>query len=131
MIPWRTTMAEPDAYTTLAERLKYGRSPAFRGVLEVLMDPQQAELAASLPAAPAELAPKLGVSEARVAEMTEDLYQRGILFPTSKGWFFSRDVMQLHDSTQGDPRYDAYYKGRLFKAWDRFCEEEWYDELSK
>lgn len=125
-----TTMAS-DAYTLLGEKLGRGESVTFRAVLEVLMDPQQAALAASLPAPVEELAQKLELPSAKVEEMIEDLYQRGILFPTSKGWFFARDVMQLHDSTQGDPRYDAYYNRRLFRAWDDFCEQEWYSELAR
>jgi NAD-dependent dihydropyrimidine dehydrogenase PreA subunit len=124
-------MTEADAYTRLADKLGFKDSPYFRGVLEALMNPTQAELAATLPGDPAEIAPRLGVTTAEVEEMTEDMYQRGILFPTSKGWFFSRDVMQLHDSTQGDPRYDDFYGDRLFKAWDAFCDNEWYGVLAR
>ncbi len=123
-------MSGTDVYQQLAERLRHGRSAALRQVLEVLMPSPQADIAVRLPAPSAEIAAELGMAEEKVDRTIEDLYRRGVVFPTSKGWFFARDVMQLHDSTQSDPRFDNYYGSRLFKAWDAFCEQEWYDELA-
>ena len=121
----------PDAYAPLAARLGYGDSPTFRRVLQVLMDATQATIAVRLPGDPAQIGTEAGCSAAQVEAATEDMYQRGILFPTSKGWFFTRDVMQLHDATQSDPRQDARYAGALFAAWNAFCEAEWYDVLAQ
>lgn len=120
-----------DAYTRLAEKVRYGDSLEFRAILEVLMTPAQAELAAGLPQASSDLASRLGRSESEIDAMISDMYNRRIIFPTSKGYFFARDEMQLHDATQNDPRYDDFYGGRLFKAWNAFYEAKRYRSLAE
>ena len=94
-----------DAYKILAERLNYPDSKYLRRILEVLMTPQQAELVALVPAPVEELATKLGLTIDVVEQEIEELYQRGITYPTPKGYYFARrGLIQLHQNTLGDPR---------------------------
>ncbi|GAI03222.1 unnamed protein product, partial [marine sediment metagenome] len=52
-------MTEKDAYSVLMERHGYPSSERYRRILEYLLTPQQARIAAELPASPEELAQKL------------------------------------------------------------------------
>ena len=120
-----------DAYRTLGERMKYPDSKYFRRVLEILMTPQEAELAVLVPAPTEELAIKLGLTVEVVEQKLEELYQRGVLIPTSKGYFFARSLIHLHEITLCDPRYDAYYGQKLCDAWEDFFQHEWYKDLAR
>ncbi|MDP2953605.1 MAG: 4Fe-4S dicluster domain-containing protein [Chloroflexota bacterium] len=120
-----------DAYKVLASRLGYANSPYLRRVLQVLMNPKEAEVAASSPAPAPELAAKLKITEQQVNKIVQDLYLKGILFPTSKGYFFARNTTQLHDATESDPRWDSVYGQKLFDAFEEFCQKEWYENMAR
>jgi predicted transcriptional regulator len=70
------------------------------------MDREEAEIAVSLPCAVAELAQKLGKQEEQVNQILEVLFEKGVIFMTSKGYQFARDIFQLHDATACDVRSD-------------------------
>jgi len=121
-----------DAYQTLAERLNYPDSKYLHRILEVLMTPQQAELVALVPAPVEEMATKLGVTVDVVEQEIDDLCQRGVIYPTPKGYYFARrGLIQLHQSTLCDPRYDAYYGSKLSDAWEDFFQNEWCREIAR
>lgn len=115
-----------DAYAVLTEKLGHPGSERLAGVLKRLMDAQEAEIAASLPCPVDELARRLGTDEATVEDKLNGLFSRGVVFMTSKGYRFARDIMQLHDSTAADVRLDDAWGRELLDLWEDFCQAEWY-----
>jgi len=91
-----------DAYVVLAGKLGYPESDRLRKLLKRLMDKEEAEIVASLPCPVAELTQKLGKKEEKVNQMLKQLFQKGVIFMTSKGYQFARDIFQLHDATACD-----------------------------
>jgi Pyruvate/2-oxoacid:ferredoxin oxidoreductase delta subunit len=120
-----------DAYVVLAEKLGYAGSERLRKVLERLMDREEAEIAASLPCPVPELAQKLGKQEDQVNQVLKGLFEKGVVFMTSKGYQFARDVFQLHDATACDVRSDKVWGRELLDLWEDFCQSEWYADWAK
>jgi len=120
-----------DAYVVLAEKLGYAGSKRLRKLLKRLMDKEEAEIAASLPCPVAELAQKLGKQEEQVNEILKGLFEKGLIFMTSKGYQFARDMFQLHDATACDVRSDKVWGRELLDLWEDFCQSEWYADWAK
>jgi Pyruvate/2-oxoacid:ferredoxin oxidoreductase delta subunit len=120
-----------DAYVVLAEKLGYAGSERLRKVLKRLMDREEVEIAASLPCSVAELAQKLGKQEDQVNQILKGLFEKGVVFVTSKGYQFARDVFQLHDATACDVRSDKVWGRELLDLWEDFCQSEWYADWAK
>jgi ferredoxin len=120
-----------DVYLVLAERLGYAGSERFKKVLRRLMDEEEAEIAASLPCPTAELAQKVGKEEEKVNDMLSRLFGKGVVFMTSKGYRFARDIFQLHDATATDVRLDDVWGRELLDLWEDFLESEWHSDWAK
>ena len=127
-------MAEKDAYSALMERHGYPDSERYRRIMEYLMTPEQARIAAELPAPPEELANKLQMPVATVNRELDELYTKGVVFPrnfqTREGYRFARHVMQLHDASQSSLKTDPVRERRLFELWEDFCHAEWYPDMA-
>jgi len=128
-------MATADAYAVLAERHGYPKSARYLRILEFLMTPQQARIAADLPSTPEEIAERQGIPLEMVNSEIEALFRKGVVFPknfeTREFPRFARSVAQLHDATQSIldiELYDDETKKELFRLWEDFCEEEWYPD---
>jgi Pyruvate/2-oxoacid:ferredoxin oxidoreductase delta subunit len=115
-----------DAHVVLAGKLGYPESERLGRLLRRLMDKEEAEVAASLPCTVAELAQKLGKQEERVNQILKGLFDKGVIFMTSKGYQFARDIFQLHDATACDVRSDKVWGRELLDLWEDFCQSEWY-----
>ncbi len=120
-----------DAYVVLAEKLGYVGSERLRKVLKRLMDKEEAEIVASLPCPVAELAQKLSKDEEEVNNILKGLFEKGVIFMTSKGYRFARDIFQLHDGTATDVRLDDVWGRELLDLWEDFCQAEWYADWAK
>jgi H+/Na+-translocating ferredoxin:NAD+ oxidoreductase subunit B len=120
-----------DAYAILAGKLGYTESERLRKVLTRLMDKEEAEIVASLPCPVAELAWKLGKSEEEVNSRLRGLFEKGVIFVTSKGYQFARDVFQFHDATACDVRLDKVWGRELLDLWEDFLQAEWYADWAK
>jgi Pyruvate/2-oxoacid:ferredoxin oxidoreductase delta subunit len=120
-----------DVYLVLAEKLGYGGSERLRKVLKRLMDREEAEIVASLPCSTAELGQKLGKQEEKVNNILNGLFEKGVIFMTSKGYRFARDIFQLHDATACDVRSDKVWGRELLDLWEDFCQSEWYADWGK
>jgi Pyruvate/2-oxoacid:ferredoxin oxidoreductase delta subunit len=115
-----------DAYVVLAEKLGYAGSERLGKVLKKLVDKEEVEIVTSLPCSAAELARKLNKEEATVNTTLRGLFDKGVIFMTSKGYQFARSIGQLHDSTATDVRLDSIWGRELLDLWRDFCEAEWY-----
>jgi len=120
-----------DAYVTLADKLGYADSERLKKLLIRLMDKEEAEIAASLPCSVAELAQKLSRKEDQVKGILEGLFKRGVVFMTSKGYQFARDIFQLHDATACDVRLDRVWGRELLDLWEDFLQTEWYADWAE
>jgi Pyruvate/2-oxoacid:ferredoxin oxidoreductase delta subunit len=118
-------------YLVLAGKLGYGGSEKLGKILERLMDKEEAEIVASLPCPVAELAQKVGKEQEKVNDMLNRLFGKGVVFMTSKGYRFARDIFQLHDATATDVRSDAVWGRELLDLWEDFCQSEWYADWAK
>src|SRR4030043_2213789 len=120
-----------DAYVVLGGRLGYAESERLRKLLRRLMDKEEAEIVASLPCPVAELAQKLGKSEEEVNNRLRGLFEKGVIFITSRGYQFARDIFQLHDATACDVRRDKAWGRELLDLWEDFLQAEWYADWAK
>jgi len=120
-----------DAYVVLAGKLGYAESERLRRLLKRLMNKEEAEIVASLPCPVAELAQKLGKKEEKVNELLKGLFEKGVVFMTSQGYRFARDIFQLHDATACDVRSDKVWGRELLDLWEDFCQAEWYADWAK
>ena len=120
-----------DAYVVLAGKLGYPESERLGRLLRRLMDKEEAEIVASLPCTVAELAQKLGKQEEQVNQILKGLFEKGVIFMTSKGYQFARDIFQLHDATACDVRSDKVWGRELLDLWEDFCQSEWYADWAK
>ena len=122
-------MAGVEVFTKLALRMKYPQSERLRKIFEKLVTWEEAEILLEMPTLPDEIAEKLNLDRATVERRIEELYRRGLLVPTSKGYFMPRSITQLHDTTLTDPGMTT----ELADLWQEFSEEEWFadhrDEL--
>jgi len=120
-----------DVYVVLAEKLGYGGSDRLGKILKRLMDREEAEIVAFLPCPVAELAQKAGKEEEKVNDNLSRLFGKGVVFMTSKGYRFARDIFQLHDATATDVRSDGAWGRELLDLWEDFCQSEWYADWAK
>src|SRR5512136_2749317 len=120
-----------DAYAVLAGKLGYGESERLMKVLRRVMNKEEAEIVASLPCPVAELAQKLGKKEEKVNELLKGLFEKGVIFMTSQGYRFARDIFQFHDATACDVRWDKAWGRELLDLWEDFLQAEWYADWAK
>ncbi len=92
-------------YRDLALKLQYPMpdSPTFQEVLKRIVKPQEVPIVLLLPATAEDLAAKLGKD---VKATLESLVQRGVIFPTRKGYVLPKNVIQFYDSAScAGPRF--------------------------
>ena len=126
-----STVSTDDNYTTLAAQLGFSESKRFRAILEYLMTPDQARMAAALPGTAADLADKTGFDEGQVAEALDALFFKGVVFPKGdlnqrEYYRFARSVGQLHDATQATQELDIDDDEDFYRLWHDFVMNEWY-----
>ncbi len=117
-------MGPKEAYQKLAGILRYPESKELIDLLEFLMTPIQAQLAASLPASHQELAGKFGLSEEEVDKNLRDMFNRGLIYPKNftkmDGARFARSLPQLHDAMLSDLRWNPKKDSELARKWQTF-----------
>jgi Pyruvate/2-oxoacid:ferredoxin oxidoreductase delta subunit len=120
-----------DQYSEFAKRYGYQDSARFKKVLKVLMNEEQVAVANMLPLSVAELAQKLSLKEDTVNRILADLFNKGVIFESSKGYKAARDIFQLHDATGSDMRSDDIWGRDLLDAWWDFSENELFKDIAK
>lgn len=124
-------MTDQDSYSILVERLGYPGSIGLRKVLGKLMTSEEAEIARLLPASPAEISQKLGMSQQRVTETISRLHRKGVVVSTGKGSFFARDIHQIRNASASIPALDNELMPELGDLWEEFSQAEWYPRLAQ
>ncbi|MEM3012725.1 MAG: hypothetical protein QW084_05125, partial [Candidatus Hadarchaeales archaeon] len=108
-----------DPFRPLMEGLGFPESPFLRQILEYLMTPEQARVAAALPGSVRDVANNLGMPEERVREILEDLWRKGVVFPKDfdkrEQFRFARELVQLHDATLATQNLDLERDKKYFR----------------
>ncbi|MCX5994230.1 MAG: hypothetical protein NT177_08485, partial [Chloroflexi bacterium] len=91
----------------------------------------EVKIANMLPATPEEIAGKTGKPVDKVNSMLAELFKKGGIFESSKGYRPARDIIQLHDATGSDVRSDGVWGRDLLDAWWDFSENELYKDVAK
>jgi NAD-dependent dihydropyrimidine dehydrogenase PreA subunit len=129
-------MSAKDAYDSLVESVGFPGSARLRRVLENLMTPQQAQMAAALPAAVAEVAEKTGFPEDEVRKALDDLFSKGVAFPrgdfvTRDYYRFARNITQLHDASMATKDRDVVRDREFYELWYDFIINEMYPDTAE
>jgi ferredoxin len=124
-------MSAQDAYDSLTGAVGFAGSARLRRVLEDLMTPRQAEMAASLPGTVAEVAEKTGVPEDEVRSTLDELFFKGVVFPrgdfVTRDYFrFARNIVQLHDASMATQERDVVKDRPFYELWFDFATNELY-----
>jgi NAD-dependent dihydropyrimidine dehydrogenase PreA subunit len=116
---------ENPIYFELADKLIPGDREIMPRILACLTNDEQARIVAALP--DPDLPPsagrslevsdafarKLGMEKSVVMKHVQELFEKGLLFPTKKGPAMARTFIQLHDASLGNPNYDESL-GRIY-----------------
>jgi len=129
-------MEQTDPYQILMDSLKYPTSNRLRAILEELLTPEQAQIAASLPGTADDVAQKTGLDVGMIEEELEGLFIAGVVFPrgdyASREFFrFARSIGQFHDATQAAKGIDVVKDRRFYELWHDFVMKEWYPDVGK
>ncbi len=126
-------MNTDESYTHLMDQLGYPTSDRLRAIMENLMTPQQAQIAAALPGTAADVAEKTGFDEKEIGQELETLFLLGAAFPrgdyAKREYFrFARHMGQFHDCTQATSARDVDKDKEFYRLWHDFVMNEWYPD---
>ncbi len=113
-------------YQKLAERIGLGHSERIAGLFALIADPVEADIMLAMPGQPAEIAAKLGLAEDEVVGRIQELFRRGVAFPSGKTdpptWRMCRDLIQFHDASLLWPEAPPEF----LDLWRDFMNQEWF-----
>ncbi len=112
-------------YQELAERIGLGQSERIPQLFAMLADSAETELLLALPGDANSLAKKLGRPEEEVAEQLQELFVKGVIFPSFKtdppSYRLARNMIQFHDATILWPEAPQEF----LDLWQEWTEIEW------
>jgi len=129
-------MNADQSYSFLMEQLGYPKSDRFRAILEHMLTPEQAQIAASLPGTAEEVSVKTGLDAESVGNELETMFAKGCVFPRGdyghREFFrFARSMGQLHDCSQATSALDVINDKEFYSLWQDFVMNEWYPNQGK
>ena len=116
-------------YKELAARVGAGESEYIPRVLAKMANLEQARIVHALPDPDGDasagrslevseaFAKKLGLDKETVDKHIQELFEKGLLFPTRAGPQMARTHIQLHDSALGNPKFDEALGDEFFDLW--------------
>lgn len=123
-------------YRELAARIGGEEFVYLPQILEKLTSMEQARIVQALPdtdrdpsagrslQVSEEFARKLDLEKKVVDNHIQELFEKGLLFPTSKGPQLARNVGQLHDTTLFNPQFDDSLGSEFFDLWAAWSGEK-------
>jgi len=123
-------------YNELAARIGGEEFKYLPQILEKLASLEQARIVQALPdpdrdpsagrslKVSEEFARKLGLDKNDVDRHIQELFEKGLLFPTSRGPQLARNVGQLHDTTLFNPKFDQSLGSDFFNLWAAWSGEK-------
>jgi len=116
-------------YKELADRIAGSQSEYVPYIIAELANMDQARILKALPdkdrdpaagrslSVSDEFAKKLNLSKKVVDDYIQELFEKGLVFPTKAGPQMARTHIQLHDSTLGNPKFDKSLGKVFFDLW--------------
>lgn len=96
-------------------------------ILKKMVTPEQAEIMLQLPSSTEKLAEIFGMESEKLEQNLQELFEKGIVFSSKKGWRTGRQVDSLHDLTLSNKKYWNSYGGReIADLWNAFERLEWW-----
>jgi ferredoxin len=117
------TAVDP-VYRELARKLKSENSNYVPLILERLLSVEEARIVLALPSSPRELAEKMGLEEETLKRQLQSLYERGAIFFTRKGIRPPHSLVEYHDATTTNRKFDEFLGEEFFELWDKWSLEE-------
>ncbi len=112
-------------YVALADKIGLGHSERIARLFEHLADGTAADILLSLPTQTPKIAQDLSLPLAEVEAKIEDLFVKGVVFPSSKTdpptYRLCRDLIQFHDASILWPEAPRAF----LDLWRDFMDEEW------
>ena len=122
-------MSEIDPiYRELAGKLDMEGSELLQRILAKLANLEQARIVRELPTPLEEIADKLNLDKETVARHIQELIEKGLVVPTRKGPQMARTLIQLHDASLSDTKYDEALGDEFFDLWKELMGKEFFDE---
>jgi len=126
----KAAMGEIDPiYKELASRIAGSQSEYVPYTLAKLANLEQANILQALPdkdrdpaagrslSVSDKLAEKLNLDKGTVDKHIQEMFEKGLVFPTRAGPQMARTHIQLHDSTLGNPKFDESLGREFFDLW--------------
>ncbi len=116
-------------YIGLAAKIQGADSEYIPRILSKLADLEQARILRALPDPDREasagrslevtdkFARKLNLGKDIVHKHIQELFEKGVIFPTKSGPQMARTYLQLHDSTLANPKFDEPLGKEFFELW--------------
>lgn len=112
-------------YQELAQRIGLGQSERIPRLFSMLADSAEADLLLALPGDPSSLAEKLARPVAEVEAQLQELFVKGVIFPSFKtdppSYRMARDMIQFHDASILWPQAPREF----LDLWQEWTEIEW------
>jgi len=116
-----------ELYKELAARHGRPDSKLLPIILRKMVTPEQANILLQLPADADTIAVNLGMEKDLVNQNLQELYEKGIAFPSKKGWRLGKMIDSLHDLTLSNKKYHESYGGtEYYNLWQAFAKLEWW-----
>lgn len=113
-------------YMKLAGNIGLGQSERIAGLFAMLADPVDADIMLAMPGQPGEIAAKLDLAEEDVARRIQELFIKGVAFPSPKTdpptWRMCRTLVQFHDASLLWPQAPVEF----LDLWRNYMENEWF-----
>jgi len=126
-----TSESENTKYQDLAVRHGYPHSKYLPMIFKRMVSEQQADILLQFPARTKEIAENLKIDSAVIESELQELFEKGVAFPTSKGWRLGRIIDSVHDLTLSNTKYwNAYGGVEYAHLWRAFETLEWIPKLT-
>ncbi|MBT7086024.1 MAG: 4Fe-4S binding protein [Desulfobacterales bacterium] len=117
---------EIELYEELSAKHGWPESKYLPMIIRKMITPDQAQILLQLPANSESISKNIGIEKEIVDNNMQEMFEKGIAFPSKKGWRLGRIIDSLHDLTLSNKKYwDSYGGEEIANLWNAFEELEW------
>ncbi|MFC1825090.1 ATP-binding protein [Thermodesulfobacteriota bacterium] len=121
---------QTDLYQELAAKHGFPNSKYLPLIFKRLATEDQVKILLQFPGTSETIAEKLSMDQAELEKNVQELFEKGMAFPSSKGWRGGRMMDSVHDLTLSNKKYWESYGGTEFGLlWRAFERIEWFPEV--
>jgi hypothetical protein len=120
-------MSQTDLYQELAAKHGFPNSNYLPLIFKRLAKEEQMKILLQLPGSAEEITKKLSMDPSEFEKNIQELFEKGLAFPTRKGWRGGRMMDSFHDLTLSNKKFFESYGGKEFGLLRRAFERiEWF-----